>query len=307
MRQAVPVDRAPEEQAAETVRQLRALATPDGAVGAVPGGGAAGRRAPTRCAALTRLRAEVGTDLAGPAWGIARQRQKARPTFGADADRLLFTGDTLEQAGRPELADRRAARLLAGGAASVADLGCAAGTDTIALARAGARVVAVDRDPVARELTRPNAAALGADRRRGGRRRRRRPGGRGRRRPGGRLRRRRPRSGPAGRRTAPARPRPLVAAVVDGDRAARPRADVGGQGGPRPRPRPGARRRRGGVGVGRRLDRRGAAVGARRRDHLAAGDPRARRRGPRADRGRRSRARPRSAAVRGGCTSPTRR
>ena len=47
----------------------------------------------------------------------------------------------------------------------MADLGCAAGTDTIALARAGARVVAVDRDPVARELTRPNAAALGlADR-----------------------------------------------------------------------------------------------------------------------------------------------
>ena len=43
----------------------------------------------------------------------------------------------------------------------MADLGCAAGTDTVALARAGARVVAVDRDPVARELTRLNAAALG--------------------------------------------------------------------------------------------------------------------------------------------------
>ena len=43
----------------------------------------------------------------------------------------------------------------------MADLGCAAGTDTMALARAGARVVAVDRDPVARELTRLNTAALG--------------------------------------------------------------------------------------------------------------------------------------------------
>ena len=85
--------------------------------------------------------------------------------FGDDADLLLLTADTLEQAGRPELAARRAARLLAGGAASVADLGCAAGTDTIALARAGAAVVAVDRDPVARELTAANAAALGlADR-----------------------------------------------------------------------------------------------------------------------------------------------
>jgi SAM-dependent methyltransferase len=160
VREAVPVDRAPEDQAAETVRQLRALSTPEGA--------AALSRAATLLAdgvdavsALTRLRAEVGTDLAGAAWGIARQRQKARSAFGTDADRLLFTGDTLEQAGRPALADRRAARLLTAGATAVADLGCAAGTDTIALARAGARVVAVDRDPVARELTRLNAAALG--------------------------------------------------------------------------------------------------------------------------------------------------
>jgi len=81
--------------------------------------------------------------------------------FGADADLLLLTADALEQAGRPGLAARRAARLLAGGADSAADLGCAAGTDTIALARAGARVLAVDRDPVARELTAANAAALG--------------------------------------------------------------------------------------------------------------------------------------------------
>ncbi|WP_456600105.1 THUMP-like domain-containing protein [Blastococcus sp. SYSU DS0616] len=156
------MDRPTDEQTVETVRQLRALVTPEGA------------RALSRAAtlldegtdavtALTRLRAEVGTDLAGPAWGIARQRQKARPTFGADADQMLFTGDTLEQAGRPELAARRAARLLAGGADSVADLGCAAGTDTIALARAGARVLAVDVDPVARELTALNAEALGVD------------------------------------------------------------------------------------------------------------------------------------------------
>jgi SAM-dependent methyltransferase len=148
------------EQAAETVRQLRALSTPEGAAALSRAAEllAAGRDA---VAALSRLRAEVGTELAGPAWGIARQREKARPAFGADADRLLFTGDTLEQAGRPALADRRAARLLGGGDGTVADLGCAAGTDTIALARAGARVLAVDRDPVARELTRLNAATLG--------------------------------------------------------------------------------------------------------------------------------------------------
>ncbi len=154
------MDRDPDEQAAETVRQVRALATPEGAV-ALSRAAALLADGADAVSALTRLRAEVGTDLAGPAWGIARQRQKARPAFGADAARLLFTGDTLEQAGRPALAARRAVRLLAGGTETVADLGCAAGTDTIALARAGARVVAVDRDPVARELTRLNAAALG--------------------------------------------------------------------------------------------------------------------------------------------------
>ena len=154
------MDPEPDEQAAETVRQLRALATPEGAA-ALSRAAALLAAGADAVSALSRLRTEVGTDLAGPAWGIARQREKARPAFGADADQLLFTGDTLEQAGRPTLADRRAGRLLAAGVGSVADLGCAAGTDTIALARAGARVLAVDRDPVARELTRLNAATLG--------------------------------------------------------------------------------------------------------------------------------------------------
>src|SRR5512133_3219213 len=98
---------------------------------------------------LARLRTEVGPEHAGPAWELARLRARARPVFGDDADVLLLTADTLEQAGRPELAARRAARLLSTGTTSVADLGCAAGTDSIALARAGADVVAVDRDPVA--------------------------------------------------------------------------------------------------------------------------------------------------------------
>ena len=148
----------------EVLAQLRRLRTPEGAdavrlaarlqddgVDLLPG--------------LARLRAKVGAEDAGPAWELARLRARARPVFGTDADVLFLTADTLEQAGRPELAARRARRLLAGGTTSVADLGCAAGTDTIALARAGATVVAVDRDPVARELTTANAAALGlADR-----------------------------------------------------------------------------------------------------------------------------------------------
>jgi hypothetical protein len=114
---------------------------------------------------LGRVRAEVGAEHAGAAWELARLRARARPVFGADADVLFLTADTLEQAGRPELAARRAERLLAGGVNRVIDLGCAAGTDTVALARAGAIVLAVDRDPLARQLTAANAEALGlADR-----------------------------------------------------------------------------------------------------------------------------------------------
>jgi len=148
----------------DVLAQLRWLRTPEGAeatrlagrlqddgVDLLPG--------------LARLRGVVGPEHAGPAWELARLRARARPVFGADADLLFLTADTLEQAGRPELAARRAARLLDGRRTSVADLGCAAGTDSVALARAGASVVAVDRDPVARELTAANADALGlADR-----------------------------------------------------------------------------------------------------------------------------------------------
>jgi hypothetical protein len=143
-----------------TVAEIRWLRTPEGAA-------AVGRAAQLQSAGgnlvsgLARLRADVGPERAGPAWELARVRARSRPVFGDDADRLFFTADALEQAGRPELAARRAERLLAGDAVRVADLGCAAGTDTIALARAGAEVIAVDRDPVARELTAANVAALG--------------------------------------------------------------------------------------------------------------------------------------------------
>ena len=148
----------------DVLAQLRWLRTPDGAeatrlagrlqddgVDLLPG--------------LERLRSSVGRVHAGPAWELARLRARARPVFGTDADVLFLTADTLEQAGRPELAARRAARLTDGRTTSVADLGSAAGTDSVALARTGASVVAVDRDPVARELTAANAEALGlADR-----------------------------------------------------------------------------------------------------------------------------------------------
>jgi SAM-dependent methyltransferase len=70
------------------------------------------------------------------------------------------------------VATRRAARLATGlaghapgPAPTVADLGCGVGADTIAFARAGLRVLAVDADPLATAVTAANVAALGlADR-----------------------------------------------------------------------------------------------------------------------------------------------
>ncbi|WP_167761212.1 class I SAM-dependent methyltransferase [Geodermatophilus sp. DF01-2] len=144
----------------DALAQLRWLRTPEGTAGVARAAALLAEGADL-LTGLGRLRAEVGADHAGPAWELARARARARPVFGADADVLFLTADTLEQAGRPELSARRAARLLAGGQDSAADLGCASGTDTVALARAGARVLAVDRDPVARELTAANVAALG--------------------------------------------------------------------------------------------------------------------------------------------------
>ncbi len=164
MGQAGAVPGTPPDHPGDRVAALRWLRTPAGEAATARAAALVADRVDV-LPALARLRAEVGPDGAGPAWELARLRARARATFGDDADRLLLTADALEQAGRPVLAARRARRLLAGGARSVADLGCASGTDTVALARAGAAVTAVDLDPVARELTAANAAALGvADR-----------------------------------------------------------------------------------------------------------------------------------------------
>ncbi|MFI5677859.1 class I SAM-dependent methyltransferase [Streptomyces cellulosae] len=113
-------------------------------------------------AVATRLRREHPADLVSAALGQARLRQRAAAKFGAeDAGRMFFTPDGVEQSTRASVAAYRAERLRALGVTSVADLCCGIGGDAIALARAGIRVLAVDRDPVTAGAARANAEALG--------------------------------------------------------------------------------------------------------------------------------------------------
>ncbi|MER7566374.1 methyltransferase domain-containing protein [Streptomyces sp. NPDC097941] len=113
-------------------------------------------------AVATRLRREHPAELVSAALGQARLRQRAAAKFGAeDAERMFFTPNGVEQSTRASVAAYRAERLQALGVTSVADLCCGIGGDAIALARAGIRVLAVDRDPLTAAAARANADALG--------------------------------------------------------------------------------------------------------------------------------------------------
>ncbi len=112
--------------------------------------------------AATRLRRDHPAELVSAAIGQARLRQRAAAKFGAaDAYRMYFTPDGVEQATRATVAAHRAERFAAFGTRRLADLCCGVGGDAIALARAGVRVLAVDRSPLTCAVARANAAALG--------------------------------------------------------------------------------------------------------------------------------------------------
>ncbi|MFF9494974.1 methyltransferase domain-containing protein [Streptomyces flaveolus] len=113
-------------------------------------------------AVATRLRRDHPADLVSAALGQARLRQRAVAKFGAeDAGRMFFTPNGVEQSTRASVAAYRAGRFKELGITSVADLCCGIGGDAIALARAGIRVLAVDRDPATAGAVRANAEALG--------------------------------------------------------------------------------------------------------------------------------------------------
>lgn len=113
-------------------------------------------------AASTRLRRTYPAELVAAALTQARLRGRAAEKFGADAARMYFTPDGLEQATRAEVAAHRATRFARLGA-PVADLCCGIGADLVALSRAGLPVAGVERDPLTAAVAQANAAALELD------------------------------------------------------------------------------------------------------------------------------------------------
>jgi len=112
-------------------------------------------------ATIAELRQRYDPSLVAAAVTQVRLRERARAKFGADADRMFFTADGLEQATRAVVAQRHADRFVRAGADRVLDLCCGIGGDLVAFARAGLRATGMDRDPGTVEVARANLAALG--------------------------------------------------------------------------------------------------------------------------------------------------
>ena len=114
-------------------------------------------------ATVAALRKRWSEDEAAWLYDQARLRRRARGKF-PHADALLFEAEALEQASAGPVARWRAEQVFAP-YERVADLGAGIGGDALALAAAGQRVLAVERDPVRAAILEHNAAALGvADR-----------------------------------------------------------------------------------------------------------------------------------------------
>lgn len=108
---------------------------------------------------LTRLQKHYPSELAKAALETVtlRVRAKARSKFSR-AEAMYFTREALEQASGEMISRYRAERYA--GFASVADLGCGIGGDTLGLA-AHCGVAAVDADPLRLAMAAQNLAAYG--------------------------------------------------------------------------------------------------------------------------------------------------
>jgi len=140
---------------------FRTLLSPEGERVLAEVGARGGAAERTLLGTLTALRESYDAGLVSAALTQVRLRDRARAKFGADAARMYFTPDGLEQATRAAVAGCHARRYAGAGADRVLDLCCGVGGDLVAFARAGLGAHGVDRDPLTVEVARANAAALG--------------------------------------------------------------------------------------------------------------------------------------------------
>lgn len=89
-----------------------------------------------------------------------RLRHRAIAKFGEFAQQMLFTEAGLEQSSRLAVAAWHANRFKAIGIASVTDLGCGIGADSLAFASLGLKVVAVEKDEETASLAAYNLATF---------------------------------------------------------------------------------------------------------------------------------------------------
>lgn len=112
----------------------------------------------------TRLRADgVAGDEVAALLSQIDLRRKARLKFGDAAENMLFTQAGLEQASRAAVSKLHADRFARADCSLVADLGCGIGSESMAFARAGLGVRAVELDPFTARVAAHNLgpAALG--------------------------------------------------------------------------------------------------------------------------------------------------
>ncbi|RYU15671.1 class I SAM-dependent methyltransferase [Nocardioides iriomotensis] len=114
-----------------------------------------------RTVTLLRKEPDVEAAVASAALTQVELRRRATAKLGADAARMYFTPDGLEQATRLRVAQHRAARVALADPGSVLDLGCGIGGDLVAFARAGLTAAGIDRDELRVEVARANLDALG--------------------------------------------------------------------------------------------------------------------------------------------------
>ena len=106
---------------------------------------------------LTELRKSLPPRQAAAVVTTLKLRQKARTKFPDDANKMLFTEDSLQQASHPLISQYRSGLLEA---ESVLDVCCGIGTDTMAFAKNRKRALGLDIDSIRIAIARHNAGAL---------------------------------------------------------------------------------------------------------------------------------------------------